>query len=176
MTGCITISCLDIFSWICPQTISFIEISIEAGILLGGKHEACGYVLDSYPASQKMSCNILQYLPCRSFHILKYPLGWTPSGQGRFQSCSSNQGLTMTTTTRWGLHLHAPKAWTIVFAFVAVMLQEAADRGRKGTVVIWFANSGHCCLSQQSQRRQGSLLEPEVCWPLLQRNNAVVNW
>jgi hypothetical protein len=23
------------------QTISFIEISIEAGILLGGKHEAC---------------------------------------------------------------------------------------------------------------------------------------
>jgi hypothetical protein len=24
-----------------PETISFIEISIEAGILLGGKHEAC---------------------------------------------------------------------------------------------------------------------------------------
>ena len=24
-----------------PQTISFIEISIEAGILLGGKHTAC---------------------------------------------------------------------------------------------------------------------------------------
>jgi hypothetical protein len=23
------------------QTVSFIEISIEAGILLGGKHEAC---------------------------------------------------------------------------------------------------------------------------------------
>jgi hypothetical protein len=27
--------------WMNRQTISFIEISIEAGILLGGKHEVC---------------------------------------------------------------------------------------------------------------------------------------
>jgi hypothetical protein len=31
----------DVVPGLLRQTMSFIEISIEAGILLGGKHEAC---------------------------------------------------------------------------------------------------------------------------------------